>query len=81
MGTLHDWLRRARRGAAGLISHVIGMAPATGRMAVVRIILRPDVAFAGPRPAAGTLDNLHAQAHERCFIANSLNTEIIVEPR
>lgn len=52
---------------------------APGRMAIVRITLRPDVAFAGAAPDAATLDQLHHEAHERCFIANSLRTEIVVE--
>ncbi|TMJ20116.1 MAG: OsmC family protein [Alphaproteobacteria bacterium] len=51
-----------------------------GRMAIVRIALRPDVAFAGAAPDAATIDRLHREAHERCFIANSLNSEIVIEP-
>ena len=51
-----------------------------GRMAVTRIRLRPDIAFSGRAPAADELARLHALAHERCFIANSLKTEIVVEP-
>jgi len=51
-----------------------------GRMAIVRIALHPDVAFDGPAPDAATLDRLHHAAHERCFIANSLNSEIVIEP-
>jgi len=51
-----------------------------GRMAVTRIRLRPDIAFSGRAPAADELARLHALAHERCFIANSLTTEILVEP-
>ena len=53
---------------------------APGRMAVTRIVLRPAVAFAGRRPDETELDRLHHQAHERCFIANSLNAEIVVIP-
>ena len=52
---------------------------APGRMAVTRIVLRPNIAFAGPQPDSGELDRLHHEAHERCFIANSLKTEIVVE--
>lgn len=52
---------------------------APGRMAIVRIVLRPAIAFAGPPPAAAVLAALHHDAHERCFIANSLNCEIVVE--
>jgi organic hydroperoxide reductase OsmC/OhrA len=51
-----------------------------GRMAIVRIALRPSVAFAGPAPGEETLAHLHREAHERCFIANSLCCEIVVEP-
>lgn len=52
-----------------------------GRHALVRITLRPQIAFAGEPPAADRLATLHDQAHERCFIANSLKTGIRVEPR
>ena len=53
---------------------------APGRMAITRITLRPAIAFAGSSPDAETLARLHHDAHERCFIANSLKTEIVVEP-
>jgi organic hydroperoxide reductase OsmC/OhrA len=52
-----------------------------GRMAITRIALHPDVAFNGRRPDEAELERLHHAAHERCFIANSLNSEIVVEPR
>ena len=51
---------------------------AAGRTAIVRITLRPDIAFAGPAPDAAAIERLHHEAHERCFIANSLNSEIVV---
>ncbi len=50
-----------------------------GRMAITRIVLRPQIAFAGRRPDAAKLETLHHEAHERCFIANTLNCEIAVE--
>ena len=52
---------------------------APGRMAIMKIMLRPEIAFAGRRPDAATLERLHHQAHERCFIANSLRCEVVVE--
>lgn len=52
-----------------------------GRYALTRITLRPEIAFAGPAPDAADLAKLHHDAHERCFIANSLKTEVVVEPR
>jgi len=51
-----------------------------GRYALTRITLRPRIAFAGREPSPGELDALHQKAHARCFIANSLKTEIVVEP-
>ena len=51
-----------------------------GRLAITRIVLRPRIEFAGEAPDAETLAQLHHAAHERCFIANSLKTEILVEP-
>ena len=50
-----------------------------GRMAMTRILLRPRIDFAGAAPDAATLDRLHHEAHEACFIANSLRSEIVVE--
>lgn len=54
---------------------------APGRMAVARVTLRPKIAFAGEGPGAAKLEELHHQAHEYCFIANSVKTEITVEAR
>jgi organic hydroperoxide reductase OsmC/OhrA len=50
-----------------------------GRMAITRITLRPRIAFSGPGPDAAALGRLHDEAHRRCFIANTLNCEIVIE--
>ena len=52
---------------------------APGRIGITRITLRPRIAFAGAGPDQATLDRLHHDAHQRCFIANSLNCPIVVE--
>jgi len=44
-----------------------------------RVVLRPRVAFDG-EPAAELIKSLHHGAHERCFIANSVNFPVAVEP-
>ena len=49
-----------------------------GRTAVKRIQLRPEIAFDGEAPDPETLARLHHEAHERCFIANSLKSEVVV---
>lgn len=54
---------------------------APGKMAITRIVLRPAITFANSPPDAEVLQRLHHEAHDRCFIANTLNCEIVVEPR
>jgi organic hydroperoxide reductase OsmC/OhrA len=54
---------------------------AEGKMAVTRIALRPRVAWGGEKkPSPEDVERLHHQAHEHCFIANSVKSEITVEP-
>jgi organic hydroperoxide reductase OsmC/OhrA len=51
-----------------------------GRLAFHRITLRPRIEFTGDKkPAAGELKALHHTAHEECYIANSLNCEVVVD--
>ncbi len=53
-----------------------------GKLAFTRITLRPDIAFSGSRtPTGDELAALHHRAHDECFIANSLNFEVVVEHR
>jgi len=54
---------------------------APGKIGLTKITLRPAIAFVGSPPDAASLDRLHHEAHERCFIANSLKLEIVVEAR
>jgi organic hydroperoxide reductase OsmC/OhrA len=51
------------------------------RRAVTKVTLRPKIVFGGPAPDKAKLDELHHRAHEICFIANSVKTEITVEMR
>ena len=53
-----------------------------GKTAMTLIRLRPAVAFSGAKlPDAAAIAALHHAAHERCYIANSLKTAIVVEER
>ncbi len=53
-----------------------------GKMAMTRVTLRPDVRYSGEkRPTQAETDAMHHQAHEECFIAQSVKTEVVVEPR
>jgi organic hydroperoxide reductase OsmC/OhrA len=48
---------------------------------LVAVTLRPEVAFSGARvPTPEELHELHHRAHEECYIANSVVTEIRCEP-
>ena len=52
-----------------------------GKLYVARIALRPRIAFSGERqPSPDELEALHHAAHDECFIAHSLKSEIVVEP-
>ena len=49
-----------------------------GKISVTRITLLPQIEFHDRQPTAAELAELHHAAHESCFIANSLLTEIVV---
>ena len=52
---------------------------AEGKMAITRVELRPKNTWGGKRtPSAEQLDEMHHAAHENCFIANSVKTEVTV---
>jgi len=53
-----------------------------GSLAVTKVTLRPEVRFGGEAgPTAEELSRLHDHAHRACFIANSVKTEVVVEPQ
>lgn len=49
-----------------------------GKLWVTRVILQPKVVSSAD---AATLEAVHHLAHEACFIANSVKTQVVVEPR
>jgi len=54
---------------------------AEGRVAMTVVTLHPEVTFSGERqPSREELDKLHHDAHEACFIANSVKTDVRCEP-
>jgi organic hydroperoxide reductase OsmC/OhrA len=74
----------ARRGHTvdSYIDHAVGLLGknAQGKMAMTRITLRPAIAFDGTAPPGEEeLHAIHHEAHDKCYIANSLNTEVVVE--
>ena len=62
-------------GAAGVMSKT-----SDGREWMTKVTLRPRMAFTGDkRPTAEEVDALHHQAHEACYIANSVKAEVVIE--
>ncbi len=53
----------------------------SGKTAITRVFLRPTVTFAEERtPDDATHAALHEEAHDACFLANSVRTEILCQP-
>ena len=50
----------------------------TGKQAVTKVVLHPRIDWVGTIPDSSKLDQMHHEAHEACFIANSVRTEITV---
>lgn len=76
-----DYARRDGFVVDSYVDEAVGIMEkgADGKIAVVRVTLRPRVAFSGGQPSSEQIDQLHHRAHEDCFIANSVKTEIRVE--
>lgn len=54
---------------------------AQGRLAMTLVTLRPRVVFGGAaQPTRDAVDALHERAHEACFIAASVRSEVRCEP-
>lgn len=55
---------------------------AQGKMAMLKVTLKPFVKFSGDTlPAKDEIIEMHQEAHEECFIANSVKTSVLCEPR
>jgi organic hydroperoxide reductase OsmC/OhrA len=53
----------------------------SGKMAMTRVTLHPEVDFGGDkRPTADEVVAMHHEAHEQCFIASSVKTDVQCEP-
>ena len=53
---------------------------ADGRMAMTHVTLRPHISWGGSPPDEAAIADLHHRAHEACFIANSVTTQVTIEP-
>ncbi len=54
---------------------------ASGALAMTRVTLHPERQFGGDRrPTADEMVAIHHEAHEQCFIARSVKTDVRCEP-
>jgi organic hydroperoxide reductase OsmC/OhrA len=50
------------------------------KMAMTEVTLNPKIEFSGNRcPSKQQIDKIHDLAHQQCFIANSINSKIIIK--
>jgi organic hydroperoxide reductase OsmC/OhrA len=53
-----------------------------GKLAITRVTLRPKITWSpGVTVSSDDLDKMHHDAHAGCFIANSVTTQVSVEPQ
>ncbi len=54
---------------------------ASGKLAMTRVTLHPDVQFNGDKqPTKEEEVVMHREAHEQCFIARSVKSDVLCEP-
>jgi organic hydroperoxide reductase OsmC/OhrA len=72
--------RLAGYAAAAYTDHAEGVMAeiAPGKQAITGVVLHPQIEWAGSAPDKETLARLHHEAHEACFIANSVKTRVSV---
>jgi organic hydroperoxide reductase OsmC/OhrA len=53
----------------------------SGKLFIALVTLRPTASFSGERlPSREQIEQMHQQAHDECFIANSVKSEVRCEP-
>ena len=49
------------------------------KMAMTHVTLHPRITWSGDAPDEASIAELHHRAHEACFIANSVTTEVTID--
>jgi organic hydroperoxide reductase OsmC/OhrA len=52
---------------------------AAGKYWISKVTLRPRIEFSGATPSVEQVQQLHHAAHDECYIANSIKTEVMVD--
>jgi organic hydroperoxide reductase OsmC/OhrA len=76
-----DLASRAGLSVTSYVDHAVGQLSKRedGKVAMTSATIRPKIAFASAADPA-TVASLHHKAHELCYIANSVNFPVTVEP-
>ena len=64
------------------IDNAIGIVEkdAEGKISITKVTLQPRATFSDDKqPTMEKLEQMHHQAHEQCFIANSVKTQVVIE--
>lgn len=72
---------RARIDVVDYRDEAVGEMPADGRpMWVTRIVLRPHITLGGAPAPRAKVERLVEVAHRECFVAQTLRSEIVLQP-
>ena len=76
-----DFARRAAFVVDSYVDEAEGVLEkrADGRAWMSRVTLHPRIAWGGNAPDEAATADLHHKAHEACFIANSVTTEVTID--
>jgi organic hydroperoxide reductase OsmC/OhrA len=76
-----DFARRAGLVIDDYVDEAVGILEKRpdGKMAMTKMTLHPRVTWSGKAPDKQSIAELHHRAHDACFIANSVTTEVTIE--
>ncbi len=73
-----DLARQAGLQAASYRDAAVGQMEGSPHPWISRVDLHPETVWTGTAPEPGKIRELHHAAHEHCFIANSVKSDVVV---
>lgn len=73
-----DLARQAGLQAESYRDAAVGHMEGSPHLWITRVDLHPETAWTGAVPEPGAVRELHHAAHERCFIANSIKSDVVI---
>ncbi len=73
-----DYASRAKINVSSYVDEAVGVMErnSEGKIVMTKVTLNPKVEYLNGEPSEERVKDLHHRAHESCFIANSVKTEI-----